>query len=355
MADLTLREAVLWNRSLLLTTLLVAFALRIGLAVAVERQVAGPPARLCLIPGDADGYWELARKILAGQDYSIYTPPRFALRMPGFPLLLAVSQWLFGDRPFGARCLLALVGTAACGLTYWLGRELADSTTGLLAAIYTALSPTLALFSVMLLSETAFALTLLASLIAIARLNPARERASRPGGFHSAAMTAGVLIGIATYMRPTWLYVGPLIAVAVIWITAAKPRGRAVLKPVVWLMAGLALPLSPWIVRNFAVTGHFVPTTLWVGPSLYDGLHPGATGDSDMAFFDRDQLLTRGRTQAGRSGSRRRSNCDTGASSPMRLSFGKPSCNWSSHWPCCRSSCLDCAAHGFRGEIWQNS
>jgi hypothetical protein len=32
-------------------------------------------------------------------------------------------------------------------------------------------------------------------------------------------------------------------------------------------------------------------TTLWSGPSLYDGLNPTATGESDMTFFDRENLL----------------------------------------------------------------
>ena len=163
-----LLETVAANRCLLLT-LAVALVVRLGLAVAVQERVDRPPAKLCLIPGDAEGYWELAQNIRAGRDYAIYQPPRYVLRVPGFPALLALSQMLFGENPFAARCLLACVGTAACGLTYWLGRELIDGTTGLIAAMYAALSPTLALFSVLLLSETAFAAALLVSLIAIAR------------------------------------------------------------------------------------------------------------------------------------------------------------------------------------------
>ena len=281
-----------WNWGLLLT-LFVAFALRLGLAFVVEQRVAAAHESVCLIPGDADGYWELARKIVAGQDYSIYSPPRFVLRMPGFPVLLAVSQRLFGESTLAARCLLACVGTVACGLTYWLGRELCDHLTGLLAAIYTALSPTLALFSVLLLSETAFAVALLASLIAIARMTRRTEGVSTARGFEGVSLIAGVLIGVATYMRPTWLYVGPMLAVAMLWSRRGNRSAKSILASFGWLVVGVVVALSPWVGRNYFVTGHLVPTTLWVGPSLYDGLHPGATGDSDMTFFEQDQLMAR--------------------------------------------------------------
>ena len=279
-----------WNRGLLLT-LIVAFAVRLGLAFVVEQRVAAAPGSVCLIAGDADGYWELARKIVAGQDYSIYAPPRFALRMPGFPVLLAFSQRLFGESTLMARLLLVCVGTIACGLTYWLGRELCDPVTGLLAAIYTALSPTMALFSVLLLSETAFAATLLASLIAIARTARHSDGVSSTRFFNGLTFLAGVLIGVATYMRPTWLYVGPIIAVSYLWSRRGDRSAKSILTSTCWLVVGVVVAMSPWVGRNYSVTGHLVPTILWVGPSLYDGLHPGATGDSDMTFFERDQLL----------------------------------------------------------------
>ncbi|MEK6261290.1 MAG: glycosyltransferase family 39 protein [Planctomycetota bacterium] len=291
MDGLTRRATHGWNRGLLLT-LLVAFAVRLGLAFAVEQRVAAAPGSVCLIPGDADGYWELARKIVAGQDYSIYAPPRHVLRMPGFPILLALSQRLFGESTLAARLLLVCVGTGACGLTYWLGRELCDPMTGLLAAIYTALSPTMALFSVLLLSETAFAATLLASLIAIVRMARRAEGVSSARCLGGVSLLAGVLIGVATYMRPTWLYAGPMIAVVVLWSRRGERSAKSILMAFCWLVVGLAVTLSPWVWRNYSVTGHFAPTTLWVGPSLYDGLHPGATGDSDMNFFEQDQLLT---------------------------------------------------------------
>jgi len=274
--------ATLHAHRCLLLILAVALAIRLVLAIALQRQLDQPPARLCLIAGDAEGYWELGHRIATGQSYSLYDPPRRVSRSPGFPLLLAVSQWLFGDRTFPARCLLVGVGTMACGLTYWLGRELFDSRTALLATAYTALSPTLGLFTVLLLSETTFAATLLISLILLARLaRPAPVPAWIP-------FAAGIALGAATLVRPTWLYVGLFLAVATLVLRPGPIRRAA--RDLGGVLLGSAVALAPWTVRNAVVTGHFVPTTLWVGPSLYDGLRPGATGDSDMRFIETDQL-----------------------------------------------------------------
>jgi hypothetical protein len=90
-------------------------------------------------------------------------------------------------------------------------------------------------------------------------------------------------------MRPTWILVAPGLAVLLILFGKQPIRLRMI--AATCLLAGLAATLTPWTIRNAFVTGHFVPTTLWVGPSLYDGLNPEAKGDSDMQFFDRDQLM----------------------------------------------------------------
>lgn len=271
-------------------TLFIAFGLRFLLACAVQYEVSKTPGRLCLIAGDAEGYWELAGQIAAGKPYSIFDPPRRLLRMPGFPALLAASRIVFGDHVLPARILLVIVGTVACYLTYWLGRELAGTTAGILGMAYTAVSPTLALFSVLFLSETAFAAAMLGSLIAAARL--CRQLSQPDFAVSSAVRTAiltGSLVALATYMRPTWLLAGPALSLLAIFVGRHSIRRATV--PAAMVCLSLGLMMAPWTIRNTLITGHVIPTTLWVGPSLYDGLNPDATGDSDMEFFEKDALL----------------------------------------------------------------
>ncbi|MBI1347627.1 hypothetical protein GC163_15205 [bacterium] len=277
----TRRTSAVWLSGCLAVALLV----RLATAVVVDQIVSATPGRICLIEGDASGYWILGERLARGESYELYDPPRRILRMPGFPILLAGCRLVFGDALFPTRCVLAVIGTLGCGCVYWLGRELVNETVGLVACGLVAVSPPLVVFSPLLLSETLFATAMVASLIPLARLVkfPADQKARI-----WLAIVAGSLLAVATYVRPTWL---PIAAVGAGSIIIAARGRRAGWYEAGCLLLAFALWLTPWTVRNYRVCGHVVPTTLWVGASLYDGLNPEATGDSNMAFFDRENLL----------------------------------------------------------------
>lgn len=278
----------------------VALAVRLVAAVMIDRQVSLTPGRICLIEGDAAGYWELGRKIAHGDNYVLYDPPRWVLRMPGFPVVLAMSQLLFGANLFAARCLLAGIGALACGFVFGLGRVLATERVAVMAGLATALSPPLIAFSPLFLSETAFAAALTANLWLLALLwHPPVLSASAPSVTGSAspresspaswlAISIGTMGAVTIFMRPTWL---PIIPLAAAWHVILAPRERRRWMEAATMVVAMMVCLSPWVIRNAVVTHHFVLTTLWDGPSLFDGLHPGATGKSDMTFFEQEQLL----------------------------------------------------------------
>ncbi len=269
---------------ILFLLLLLALSLRVGAAIAIDRHVHNS-GRQFLIEGDALNYWELAQKIVEGQEYSIFTPPRRVLRTPGFPLLLACVVRVFGNNILAASIVMAFVGTGCCWLTWLLARRVMNVLVANIALLIVAISPLQIGSNVQILSETFFSLGMLACLLPLSRLGPS-EKAFSTGH----AWTAGLLTGLTTLIRPGWILWTWLSALLILVWAHQTWRRRFLYAALVFV--GCYLALLPWAWRNHNVTGHWVFTSLWSGPSLYDGLHPGATGASDMRFFDEENVLS---------------------------------------------------------------
>jgi 4-amino-4-deoxy-L-arabinose transferase-like glycosyltransferase len=283
------------HRNPLFWIILAALVLRVGAAFWLQHDLDVNKKRPFLIMGDAQGYWDLGQKIADGKPYELYR--RQVLRMPGYPAFVAGSIRLaealgMSDKAhLVARLLMAVVGTLACGLVALLGRMLVDAPTGTLAAAIAAVAPPLVGFSVILLSETLFAATLLASLWCMARLISSEANGTARIRWAAWGAITGVSIGVAVYIRPSWLMAAPCFAALLAaWLCRRRP---------VWECLGTAAivvaftygSLFPWAYRNYEVTGHWIWTTLWVGPSLYDGFNPQANGESNMQFFEQDRLM----------------------------------------------------------------
>jgi 4-amino-4-deoxy-L-arabinose transferase-like glycosyltransferase len=274
----------------------VAFALRLVAALAIESHVQSA-GREFLIAGDASGYWELGHRLASGDSYAIHTPPRYVLRTPGFPLLLAASIKAFGSRVLAARLVLVVIGTASCLLVWMLCRRFTDSRTSILALWCAAVAPLHVGMTPLILSETFFGFGVLLCLLLLSKLPLPFESSESAGSVRPQALSrlalslqacaAGACCGMTVLIRPGWL---PWVAIAVLLVCGLKQRVSVRALVATSFLAGAALVLAPWTVRNHSVTGHWVVTSLWSGPSLYDGLRPGATGASDMQFVDSDGL-----------------------------------------------------------------
>jgi len=319
--------------------LLLALALAARLAAGVywQSRIAGPFGF-----GDSQSYWTLGRSIARGEPYEFGEPKGRVFRTPGYPLLLAMIFAIFGDDPsvMWARVQSAFFGMLAVAAVWWLARELFDARTGVIAAAIAAFYPGAVAIGALVLSEAPFCVLMLVQLALWTAAWKAEKR-SRAVGW---AVVAGIVAGAATLVRPSWLLFTPLAAAVVAGrpserepqglslrlavrtfahrrtrgdkprgsLCDHKPRGslcddkpRGSLcddKPRgslcgggrwrqagigACMLIGLVAVMAPWWIRNAQVTGRFVPTTLQVGASLYDGLNPRATGASDMAFVPR--------------------------------------------------------------------
>lgn len=260
---------------LLALVLVVAASVRISVAIWWQAQL---PQGTAFYFGDSYSYWSLAGRLAHGEPYA-YGDQR-VFRSPGLPLLLAPAFWLGGGEPppLWGRWIVAMAGTASVAATYLLGRVMFSAQIGLCAAAAMAIYPTNVFLGGMVLSEAPFAAAMLLQLACWIAAWQQREK-PRLAGLLAAG--AGLAAGTATLIRPSWLLFTPLAIGAALVLCRDRrhhlPQGTV-------LLAVLVATLLPWWIRNYRVTGQFVPTTLQVGASLYDGLHPAATGASNMDF-----------------------------------------------------------------------
>lgn len=258
----------------LVAVLLLALGLRLGAGFVWQSRLEGPFAF-----GDSKSYWVLAGHIARGEPFAYGWQQVF--RTPGYPAVLAPLFWLAGGEPpvMWARAISAGLGTLAVLGVWLLARQLFMGPVPLIAAAVAAVYPGAVAMGVVVLSEAAFCPVMVFHLLFWIL-------AWRGSGWRRSlgwAIAAGFVAGMATLIRPSWLLFVPFGMVCGCALSGRRMRhfvlGLA-------MLGGLVAAMLPWWIRNYRVTGRFVPTTLQVGASLYDALNPQATGASDMRFVE---------------------------------------------------------------------
>lgn len=271
---------------------ILALALVVRLGAGYWWQERLPPEKP-LAFGDSESYWYLGQKLARGESFEFGSPGAKIFRTPGYPVLLAMLFRLLGDdspAPLVVRSLSAICGTTAVAAVMGLAWRMFGARPALLAGLVAAVHPEVVSLGVFILSEAPFHPLLVLNILCVreawlaaAKLDDDLVTTVASGGRRDRiwALLAGVTAGLATLMRPSWLLFLPYFLVCGSLTSEGRSR---VVRLVLPLLAGLCVVMAPWWWRNFEVTGRFVPTTLQVGASLYDGWHPEATGASDMRF-----------------------------------------------------------------------
>ncbi|PQO26143.1 hypothetical protein C5Y96_22110 [Blastopirellula marina] len=258
---------------LLLAIIVFGAVIRLGAAVWWESRI---PEGDRFFFGDSLSYEVLAQHLARGEDF-VYGDAQVA-RTPGYPLLLAPAYWLTDQPPTLALRLIGIVcGTLAIWLAAWIARMLFDPVAAVVAALLVALYPGAIAMSVFILSEAPFVPFMLLNLGWLILALQA-EDGSRRTKF---AALSGLAFGLAILIRPSWLMF-PLFAAPIGLLFYGHRKQQVLTYATAAIVA--VLVLTPWWVRNYVVVGKFVPTTLQVGASLYDGISPMATGASDMSY-----------------------------------------------------------------------
>jgi len=300
--------------------LILAFLIRISAAWIWQLQLDRDQQWFRF--GDSYSYWTMASRISAGEPFQYGSSESKIFRAPLYPLVLAPFTLLSNGQlnwssVMAARFFGCFLGMSTVWLIIRWTYALAGNAKALMAGLLATIYPGAIGMSIFILSESiSTPLIVLACML----LWFASSKNSSPiSSFRNGSkrrwllfVTSGAALGLACLARPSWS-LWPIAAMACTLIASWRDARRTIschttsnrsvdaneatasrIRPDAlrvtqnnWIVgasffvSGALLIMSPWWVRNFWITGKWVPTTLQVGASLYDGWHPGASGSSD--------------------------------------------------------------------------
>jgi 4-amino-4-deoxy-L-arabinose transferase-like glycosyltransferase len=260
-------------RRTLLVVVVASLALKLALLV---------PTHDVPVVRDSADYLENACTLLRAGHYGQ------SGRAPGYPVVLAATFRLAELAGLRVRCprdlyaprggILAVTLARSCQvswstltvlLAFLLARALFDERAALATAGLVAFYPNLVGYSHLLWTETLYVMLSFAWALLLVH-GVRRDRWSALGA-------AGLLLGCGALVRQTGM---PTIGLAVVWLwVLGVPRWRPLLARALVVVAGAALVIAPWTVRNWRVYDQVVLISTTGGQAMLYGASPNVRAD----------------------------------------------------------------------------
>jgi len=247
----------------------LAFALRLAVVVWLSDTV----------PHSDAGYYALAaRRIAADWGFlfdraQVEAHGKLGWWPPLYPFFLASLYDVIAPSHRVAVFAQVGLGVLVCWLAFALGRRTGGERVGLVTALLIAVDPTYVFLTNILASENLYAVWLVLALWLY-------ERAAAKSGTSWRWVTAGVAFGLGALTRAIGLL---CVAVAALAVRRRVRTRRAWITQAVYLLAGAALVIAPWTVRNAAVVGSPAIVCFGGGLNFYYGHNPEGIGFRDLS------------------------------------------------------------------------
>jgi hypothetical protein len=214
---------------------------------------------------DVDGYNLLAANLESGHGYRFFpdTAPTL-MREPGYPFLLAGIFDVFGVSIRAVQIVnVCFTICSAFLIALLVGRLSSEETAIFIAPMLFLFHPGTLIAESRAGVESTFTLLLAVFMLLLHRANQSRR--SRDHAI------AGAVLGVAILVRSTPI----LFAVALVLYQLVFERGaiktRVILRNFAVMVGAILIVLSPWVIRNYRLTGRFVPTASVLGVSAQAG------------------------------------------------------------------------------------
>jgi 4-amino-4-deoxy-L-arabinose transferase-like glycosyltransferase len=248
---------------------ILATILALGLGLRIDNAWKGRSPVF-----DATAYAAIAVNLERGDGFTLdreATQPA-ANYSPGMPLFAAAIYKLTGGvHERFARLVLALIGALAVLFAYLIGRRLSGPLAGLIGAAAVAIYPALLEYQGMLMGEPLAATLLVGAVLAVLWATE---------GEQWRWLLPGALFGALALVRPEYLAVAVLASLVGL-IRDGRDGLRASAAQAAILLAGLAVVVAPWTIRNAIVLDRFVPVSTGGGQVLFAGSYLPSGGDPE--------------------------------------------------------------------------
>ena len=211
-------------------------------------------------------HWDATARFFL--EFGIWHPDGGAYRPPLYSIVLTILYALFGGSVWTVRIFQAVIGTASCGILFVLGRKLEGQRVGLVAAGLGAILPIFVFFSNVVMAETLLVFLTVLCLSMISRLENDFSYLN--------ACLFGVVLGASVLCKPVLASWIPFLCWG--WFRYLKVDIGRILGRLTMLLVVAAFTVFPWTIRNYLVTGYWIPVSANLGMNLMVGNEPDATG-----------------------------------------------------------------------------
>ncbi len=265
----SLRQSARW-----LTAHRLALLLALCVIVRVAALAALPGIFDFVSSGEIHGsstFDTYARNLLATGVYGVTPGVPDAILPPLYGTVLAAVYGIFGRSYWSVGLFHTLLDALSMVLLCATGKRLfkggQGAWVGWLAGLFYALYPYLVFQNLTLIDTPLFMLELHAFVLIVVLL---REREQRDRAAWTLAVAGGVALGLSALTRPI---LPPLAAFVGLWFLFRRSLVDTILRLLPVAVVSLLL-LLPWIARNQAVYGAFVPVSITGGSNFYQGNNP---------------------------------------------------------------------------------
>ena len=220
-----------------------------------------------VLQGDSHTYDQLAMNILNRAEFGNVSGIPFSYRPPLYPAFLATIYFFLGHNFLWVGVTQAIIGALTCVFIYFLGKDIFNHITGIIAGFISSFYMYFVASSRFLMSEVLFIFLFTVSIYYLNR--GLKDKSLKYMG------VSGFLLGLSALSRPVTLFY-PFFIFLFMFLghMGQVARFKVIMRRFILLLVLFLIPVSIWTTRNYLVHKTLVPISTNGGINFFIGNTP---------------------------------------------------------------------------------